>query len=120
LKLTKRPLSLNLNVSDITIYLWERNKVRPSLAQIPKIIEFLGYDPFKSKAESLADKLKAYTRVHGLSEKKFADMLRVDQATLAGWERGDVKRLVVLRGESAHTFTRSALSRSIILRAIFP
>jgi len=49
LKLTKRQLSLNLNVSDITIYLWEKNKVRPSLAQVPKIIEFLGKDPFEKK-----------------------------------------------------------------------
>jgi DNA-binding XRE family transcriptional regulator len=37
LKLNKRQLSLRLNVADITIYLWEKNRVKPSLTQIPKI-----------------------------------------------------------------------------------
>jgi transcriptional regulator with XRE-family HTH domain len=89
LDLTKRQLSLNLNVSDVTIYLWERNKVRPSVAQIPKIIEFLGSDPFEKEAENIGDKIREYRRIHGLSQKKFAGQLHVDQTTLAGWERGE-------------------------------
>jgi transcriptional regulator with XRE-family HTH domain len=89
LKLTKRQLSLKLNVSDITIYLWERNKARPSLAQIPKIIEFLGRDPFEKETENLGAKIQDYRRVHGLSQKKLAEQLGVDQTTLAGWERGE-------------------------------
>jgi transcriptional regulator with XRE-family HTH domain len=86
LKLTKRQLSLNLNVSDITIYLWERNKVKPSLAQIPKIIEFLGHDPFERKNDNLAERIKNFRRVHGLSRKKLADQLGIDPSTLEGWE----------------------------------
>jgi len=35
LKLTKRQLSLRLDVSDLTIYLWEKNQVEPSLGQVP-------------------------------------------------------------------------------------
>jgi len=88
LKLTKRQLSLNLNVSDITIYLWERNKVRPPLAQIPKTIEFLGRDPFEKKTENLGDKIREYRRVYGLTQKKLAALLGVDQTTLTGWENG--------------------------------
>jgi transcriptional regulator with XRE-family HTH domain len=88
LNLTKRQLSLKLNVSDVTIYLWERDRVRPSLAQIPKIIEYLGRDPFETHSENLADKLKAYRRVRGLSQKKLAELLGVDETTLAAWERG--------------------------------
>jgi DNA-binding XRE family transcriptional regulator len=87
LKLTKRQLSLNLNVSDITIYLWEKNKVQPSLAQIPKIIDFLGRDPFEKETENLAERIKDYRRIHGLSQKKLADLLEIDQTTLAGCER---------------------------------
>ena len=89
MKLTKRQLSLNLNVSDITIYLWERNKVQPSLAQIPKIIEFLGRDPFAKEAENLGDKIREYRRVHGLTQKKFAAQLGIDPTTLASWETGE-------------------------------
>jgi transcriptional regulator with XRE-family HTH domain len=89
LKLTKRQLSLKLKVSDITIYLWEKNRVRPSLAQIPKIIEFLGRDPFEKETENLGERIREYRRVHGLSQNKLAGQLGVDQITLAGWERSE-------------------------------
>ena len=88
MKLTKRQLSLKLNVSDLTIYLWEKNRVEPSLAQIPKIIEFLGRDPFEKKTENLGEKLREYRRIHGLTQKKLAERLGVDETTVAGWERG--------------------------------
>jgi len=87
LKLTKRQLSINLNVSDITIYLWERNKVQPSLAQIPKIIEFLGHDPFEKETDNLGEKIREYRRIHGLTQKKLAKHLEVDETTVAGWEK---------------------------------
>jgi DNA-binding XRE family transcriptional regulator len=73
LKLSKRELSLKLNVSDITIYLWEKNHVKPSLAQIPKIIEFLGRDPFENETKNLGDKIREYRRVNGLSQKSLLD-----------------------------------------------
>lgn len=88
LKLTKRQLSLNLNVSDVTIYLWEKNKVQPSLALIPKIIEFPGRDPFEKEADNFGCKIREYRRVHGLSQEKPAALLGINQTTLAGWERG--------------------------------
>jgi len=88
LKLSKHQLSLRLYVSDITIYLWERNRVDPSLAQIPKIIKFLGWDPFEKETENLGDRLREYRRIHGLTQKKLAEQLGVDPTTLAGWETG--------------------------------
>ena len=88
MKLTKFQLSLKLNVSDLTIYLWEKNRVKPSLAQIPKIIEFLGRDPFEKKTENLGDRIREYRRIHGLTQKRLAEQIGVDQTTLAGWERG--------------------------------
>ena len=88
LNLTKRQLSLNLNVSDITIYLWERNKVRPSLAQIPKIIEFLGRDPFEKETATLGERIREYRRVRGLSREKLAEQLGINLSTLEGWETG--------------------------------
>lgn len=89
LKLTKRQLSLRFNVYDVTIYLWEKNRVKPSLAQIPKIIEFLGYDPVETQTENLGDQIREYRRIHGLCQKKLAEQLGIDQTTLAGWERNE-------------------------------
>jgi len=107
LKLTKRQLSLNLNVSDITIYLWERNKVQPSLGQIPKIIEFLGRDPFESEARNLADKIKNYRRLHGLSQKKLSEMLGINQTTLAGWEEEEHQPIKKSLSKLTEIFGRS-------------
>jgi transcriptional regulator with XRE-family HTH domain len=89
LDLTKRQLSLNLNVSDITIYLWEHNQGQPSIAQIPNVIEFLGRDPFAKEPEKLGDRIREYRRVHGLTQKNLAALIGVDQTTLAGWEKGN-------------------------------
>jgi len=91
LRLTKRQLSRRFNVDDVTIYLWERNRVKPSLAQIPKIIEFLGGDPFEKKPENLGASIREYRRVHGLSQKKLSGQLGVDPTTLAGCEKGEHK-----------------------------
>jgi transcriptional regulator with XRE-family HTH domain len=99
LKLTKRQLSLKLNVSDVTIYLWEKTRVQPSLAQIPKIIEFLGRDPFARKTEDLAEKLREYRRVHGLSQKKLASMLSANPSTIGSWERGKYRPTKRLLGK---------------------
>ena len=87
MKLTKRQLAFKLNVSDLTIYLWEKNRVDPSLAQIPKIIEFLGRDPFEKKAETSRDRIREFRRIHGLIQKKLAEQLGVDETTIAGWEK---------------------------------
>ena len=65
----------------------EKNRVKPSLAQIPKIIEFLGRDPFVKETEGLGERIREYRRVHGLTQKKLAEQLEVDQSTLAGWEK---------------------------------
>jgi len=89
LRLTKRQLSLRFHVDDTTIYLWEKNKVRPSLAQIPKIIEFLGSSPFEKEPVTLGDKVREYRRVRGISQKKLAGKLGFDPSTLAAWERGE-------------------------------
>ena len=38
---------------EVTIYLWEKNRIMFTLAQIPKIIEFLGDDPFEERLRIL-------------------------------------------------------------------
>lgn len=53
----------------------------------PKIIRFLGYVPF-SVGDSLPEPLKAYRKFRGLSRKKLARILGVDEGTLWRWENG--------------------------------
>ena len=88
LKLTQKELAERLGVNKDTIRFWENSQAKPSLAQIPKIIEFLRRDPFEKETENLGERIREYRRVHGLSQKKLAEQLGVDPTTLADWERG--------------------------------
>jgi len=49
----------------------KKNKVQPSLAQMPRFLEFLGHDPFEDKSEYLRGKIKEYRRIHGLAQKSW-------------------------------------------------
>lgn len=70
--------------------------MRPSPTQIPKIIEFLGQNPFEKETKYLADKIQKYRWVHGLTQKKLAAQLGIDQTTLAGWEKGEHRPTKIL------------------------
>ncbi len=52
----------------------------------PKIIEFLGYNPYLTEKETLGGKVKYYRYAYGLSHKKFGKLLKVDASTVASWE----------------------------------
>ena len=77
-----------MNVNTVTN--WELNRTAPALRFIPKIIQFLGYVTCDATRDSspLAHQLKAYRRIQGLSQKRVAAALGVDEGTLRRWERG--------------------------------
>jgi transcriptional regulator with XRE-family HTH domain len=69
-----------------SVYLWEANRVAPTLPFLPKIIEFLGYCPCDS-TWTLGERLTWIRKYLGLSQEAMARRLRVDPGTLARWER---------------------------------
>jgi len=88
LGLFQKQVARQIGVTTCTIMYWETNRVAPALRFIPSIIEFLGYDPTeKTNAQSLAEGLRAHRKRLGLSQKKLAALLGIDQSTLASWER---------------------------------
>lgn len=89
LKFFQKDVAKVLGVNTDTITNWEKNRGGPALRLIPKIIEFLGYDPFPETILNLGDKIKLYRRNHGLSLTKLARILEIDPTTLARWERGE-------------------------------
>ena len=76
-----------IGVDKTTIYNWENNRATPATCHIPKIIGLLGYVPF-DRPSSLPQRLALARRLRGLSRRKFAKVLGVDEGTLARWERG--------------------------------
>jgi DNA-binding XRE family transcriptional regulator len=57
---------------------------------MPKIIEFLGYDPTASVPTTLGERLRKYRKSHGLNQKQLAKMIGIDPTTLSRVEGGRV------------------------------
>ena len=91
LKIFQKDVAKRICVDETTIWFWENNRVEPSISFIPKIIGFLGYIPFKTKHSSLGEKIIAFRRIHGLSQKKLASLIGIDSTTIGSWERADYK-----------------------------
>jgi transcriptional regulator with XRE-family HTH domain len=91
LGLLQREVGRKIGVDETTIYNWGKNRSSPSLSYLPKIIKILGYNPYKEEPRTLGEKLLAYRKVRGITQKELAQKLGIDPTTLARWERGEGK-----------------------------
>jgi transcriptional regulator with XRE-family HTH domain len=88
-KLLQKEVAAMLGVDTMTVNNWERNRCKPRLYLFPKIVQFLGYNPFPTNENpSIIEAIKAYRLTHGLSQKKMARQFCIDPTTLARWEKG--------------------------------
>jgi transcriptional regulator with XRE-family HTH domain len=77
-----------LGVDESTVTNWEKNRTSPALRVVPKIIEFLGYDPMPKSSDASGERLSQYRRSRGISQKGLAHKIGIDPATLSMLERG--------------------------------
>ena len=68
--------------------LWERAHSIPQIKHAPKIIQFLGFNPYLVAGNSLGTRVKNYRIEHGLSHKKLGKILDMDGGTISRWETG--------------------------------
>lgn len=87
LRLLQKEVAEQIGVYTQTLTLWERNATDPAVQYIPAIIRFLGYDP-SAPASSFPERLRAARRARGLTQRQFANELRVDPTTICDWENG--------------------------------
>ena len=66
---------------------WELEHTKPSIRQIPRVIEFLGFDPFPSP-QCRSERISAVRRRLGMSQRELAVRLGVDSKTVCDWESG--------------------------------
>ena len=66
---------------------WEIGYSQPRAYLIPRIIDFLGYAPWMAPA-TFGEWLVMARRANGFSRKRLAKRARIDESTLAKWERG--------------------------------
>ncbi|MDR3500696.1 MAG: helix-turn-helix transcriptional regulator [Parvibaculum sp.] len=79
-----------IGVGAFTYLNWEKNKTEPEVRYIPAIIRFLSYDPFP-EPQTLGEQIVRAREGQGISRKRLASRLAVDEGVLAKWER-DVTR----------------------------
>jgi transcriptional regulator with XRE-family HTH domain len=89
LGLRQLDLARQIGVWTSTINTWENHHFHPDVQHVPKIVQFLGYDPFGPPPDSFPARLKAARIASGLTRRQLAARLRVHAATLAKWERGE-------------------------------
>lgn len=77
-----------MGVSEACITLWENGNTTPQIKYSPKIIEFLGFNPYVVAGKSLGARVKNYRLLHGLSHKKLGAILGMDGGTISRWETG--------------------------------
>ena len=90
LNLFQKDIAEKFGVSTECVTNWENNLSMPQVRYMPTIIAFLGYDPFKyeKRQNTLQEKIKSYRLKHGLSYKRFGQLLSVDGSTVSSWEQG--------------------------------
>jgi len=94
LALFQNDAALIIGVDKTTVCLWESNRAAPSVRNMPGLIQFLGYTPYRIPA-NFGDWLNLVRESSGLSEETVAEQLGIDESTVANWERG--KRLPTVR-----------------------
>ena len=85
--LTQAQVGRELGTDEWTVGNWEKDRTLPAVRYFPAIFRFLGYDPFPAPI-TLSEKLLAKRRALGLSVKRAAAEIGVDEGTFALWERG--------------------------------
>jgi DNA-binding transcriptional regulator YiaG len=83
----KRLVARRIGVDKSSIQYWETNQVTPAICHMPWIIEFLGYAPY-IPAHTFAEELFRTRWYLGLSRRRLAAMLKLDESNLAGCEAG--------------------------------
>jgi len=102
----KRRMDLGLRQSDVaarigvwtsTVNYWENGHFNPDVQFVPRIVAFLGYDPFGPPPDGFPGQIKGARFAAGLSRRQLAAAIRVHPGTVAEWERGEANPLKTLR-----------------------
>ena len=86
LKLSQRAVAEIFSVSEDTITYWENERSMPQISFMPKIIRFLGYNPYPIDTSTFGGKIKEFRYLNGHSKKRLAARLNVDPSTITTWE----------------------------------
>ena len=86
LGLVQKEVAEIVGTTKATVWTWEANRSSPQLRFMPAVTAFLGYSDYSTQDSSLGERIAAWRRAHGVSQRALAYMLGIDQSTVVGWE----------------------------------
>jgi DNA-binding XRE family transcriptional regulator len=89
LGLFRKQAARQIGVKEWTLLKWEHGMATPLVSFYPRIIAYLGYEPWP-KPETLAEMLLAQRCRQGFSAKETAEMMGIDPGTYSRMEQGHV------------------------------
>jgi len=97
-------VAVTIGVDTCTVTNWEKGHSHPELRYIPRIIDFLGYEPslHTGTGKTLGEKIKQHRILRGITQKELAKQIGIDPTTLSRIERN--------RGKSFESVTRKVLN----------
>jgi DNA-binding XRE family transcriptional regulator len=78
-----------LEVSETSVYDWEKHRTDPMVHLKARITQFLGYTPPFFAGQTTGQRIVAYRLIRGMSQRALALELKVDPGTLGRWERDE-------------------------------
>jgi len=87
LKLFQSQVAELLAVCEDSLTGWENERNEPLIYHYPKIIQFLGYNPFHIEIDTLGGRIKNYRIENGLSQEELGKLLNVNESTVFHWEK---------------------------------
>jgi DNA-binding XRE family transcriptional regulator len=89
LNITQNEMARRIGVDVENIINWKMRGMKPHITFCPKIIQFLGYNPFLIDTETLGGRIKKYRIEHGLSQRALAEISGLDESCLCLWEKNE-------------------------------
>lgn len=96
LGLLQREAAMLIGCSVASVTSWECNRTQPKVSELPGIICLLGYAPI-DPSEPRSARLARARQAVGLSRKRLAAELGIDESTVKWWENGQGRPLARLR-----------------------
>lgn len=87
LGLHQKDAARHLELDECTIGNWERDRTYPAVRFLPRLIRYLGYSPFPVPRTTW-ERLRAKREALGLSRRRLAALLEIDDGTLQRYEHG--------------------------------
>ncbi len=84
LGILQQDVAAKIGADKTTVENWEQNRTQPSIAWMPRIIDFLGYAPY-APAKTLEDWVDIVRRNLGLTQAQVALRIGTDPGTLRKW-----------------------------------